>query len=285
MRFLLGGILRQNRGFQHIERGPLENTEVFLIEEGTIFMEADGVRTPVVQGAVLIHPPGTVQRGYRSSPGPVKHLWFHCDLSIKSLDDSALTEKTRECLLKPRQLYGVGAPETHWLVVPGVFMPHKWGVLLHLAYLICENRPCFVYEKSALAAAFFSLLSAEYLLSGQPETGGPASSLVSQVKDYIDQHIDNVLLVRQLGVDQIAAHFDLHPDYLNRLFKKESGMSVHAYVLERRMVLACRFLSYGRSIAEVARHAGFGNPAYFTQAFRRAMRCTPTEYRRSLQSL
>ncbi len=284
IRFALGGFSRESHGHRHIDRGPIATHEVFLIEEGTLYLQADDRRTVANRGTVLIHPKGVMQKGFRTSFGPVKYLWFHFDAKIDMCDDMRLADDLLGSLETPRRLYGEGTPNARILIIPAKAQPRRWATLLHLGYLICENRTCFRHEKDGLIGSFLSMLSVDFLTSRDHGTYSASVTLADRVKDYIDHHVDNALQVRQLCIDQIATNYQLHPDYLNRLFKKETGLSIHAYIQQRRMVQACGLLAVGCSVAAVAQATGFGNPDYFAQAFKKAMRCTPTEYRSRVRS-
>ncbi len=285
IRFDVGGFFRENHGHRHINRGPIANSEVFLVEEGTLYIEADGRQTAASRGTVLVHPKGTVQKGYRTSTGPTRYVWFHFDAAMERSADERIADELRTTLAQPRHIYGEGTPDVRMLVVPAVMQPRRWAALQNLGYVLCENRVCFRREKDGLVASFLSALSADFLYYKESGPTSSSASLVDRVKEYIDHHIDNPLQVSQLTIEQIAENHQLNPDYLNRLFKKETGLSMHAYVQERRMVQACGLLARGYRVAVVARGTGFGNAGYFAQAFKRSIGCTPMQYRTRVRSV
>lgn len=92
---------------------------------------------------------------------------------------------------------------------------------------------------------------------------------------YIAQHV-----AEDLSCEQIAAQVDFHPDYLTRLFKKETGLSVSSYVTKARMVFAAELLTGTKQpVSDIALQLGYSNPAHFSKVFRKIFQRSPIEYR------
>lgn len=69
---------------------------------------------------------------------------------------------------------------------------------------------------------------------------------------------------------------------LLRGFRRELGMTPHAYLLQRRVRLARRSLTAGATPAEAALRAGFADQSHLTRAFRRQYGVTPGRWRAAL---
>lgn len=92
---------------------------------------------------------------------------------------------------------------------------------------------------------------------------------------FIDQR-----LTEDLYCEQIAAHVGLNPDYLSRLFKKETGLSVSSYVTKAKMTFAADLLHGSEmKVGDIASYLGYANPAHFSQMFRKVFHQSPQEYR------
>jgi len=77
-----------------------------------------------------------------------------------------------------------------------------------------------------------------------------------------------------------AAVVGLHPDYLSRRFKRETGVGFHEYVLTLRLRQATTLLATStKSIKEIGYEVGFRAPEVFSKAFKRVMGCSPVTYR------
>lgn len=74
----------------------------------------------------------------------------------------------------------------------------------------------------------------------------------------------------------------LNADYLARLFKKEVGMSIGAYLHECRIQEAKKLLLQAElPINEVAQRVGYDNFSYFSYLFRKRTGVSPNEYRKN----
>ena len=63
-----------------------------------------------------------------------------------------------------------------------------------------------------------------------------------------------------------------------RFFKKHMGLTIFDYILYVRIQNSLPLLKKSDSITEVAAMVGFSSPSYFSQIFKRYMKCTPMEY-------
>ncbi len=134
-----------------------------------------------------------------------------------------------------------------------------------------------------------SLLSVEHMkeyLSYVVRTAGEyieytreSGSVAGRIREYIDSHYSE-----DITRSTLSKVFFLNSDYLGRLFKKETGLSVSGYLQEVRIEEAKRLLS-GTSVQinEIAARVGYDNFSYFSHIFREKTGLTPIEYRRGRQ--
>ncbi|MFD0620543.1 response regulator [Paenibacillus sp. GCM10027629] len=105
-------------------------------------------------------------------------------------------------------------------------------------------------------------------------------SIVEKVKQYIAENIGQQALSRK----DIANYVYLNPDYLTRLFKKETGMSLSDYMQQQRIECAKELLTTTvNSISDIALTSGYSNLSYFSTIFKRATRMNPIEFRKHSQ--
>ena len=125
----------------------------------------------------------------------------------------------------------------------------------------------------------------EKYFSGQPEepdgesgrNGKSPKDLTRQVEEYIQKHLRE----SELMVSDIADSMYLNKDYLNRVFKKERGISISQYLIQERMKLAAVLLEDGKSnVNTVAEQVGYHNYPYFASSFKRYYHCTPSQYQK-----
>jgi len=102
-------------------------------------------------------------------------------------------------------------------------------------------------------------------------------TVVEKVRRYIAEQIHEPNLSRE----DIANHVFLNPDYLTRVFKKETGMSISDYLQHKRIEYAKDLLmNTDRSIGDIANSAGYSNLSYFSAIFKKIVGESPGEYRK-----
>jgi len=85
---------------------------------------------------------------------------------------------------------------------------------------------------------------------------------------------------QEFSLDRIADAAGLSKYYLERVFKKATGLPPHTYVLMLRIEAAKKLLaSSSMPIAEIAMELGFSDQSHFTNAFKRRTGFTPQAYR------
>ncbi len=108
-----------------------------------------------------------------------------------------------------------------------------------------------------------------------PAYAGLAPHRLRRVVGFVDDHIGESLLVRQLAetVHMSAYHFA-------RMFRKATGQPPHLFVTLRRIERAKRLLGDDRmSLGDVGATVGFQTQSHFTDVFRRHTGVTPGVFR------
>lgn len=104
------------------------------------------------------------------------------------------------------------------------------------------------------------------------------SIIVRSVKSFVDLH-----LASDVSLPAIAEHVHLHPVYLSKVYKAETGEALTAYVYRLRMEKAAYYLrSSGAKVFEIAELVGYNNTAYFIRVFKKFYDVTPQEYRENM---
>ena len=98
--------------------------------------------------------------------------------------------------------------------------------------------------------------------------------LAEQINAYIYQH-----LLEELTVGQIADHFYMSADHLNRLYKKQTGTTINQYIIRERMNLAAELLTQTEySATEIAMHVGYSSYPSFVNMFIKIHGVSPSAY-------
>ena len=108
-----------------------------------------------------------------------------------------------------------------------------------------------------------------------PERSEQADPKIRQVLSYINEH-----LAEELPVELLAEQVYLSRYHFMRLFKAQTGSTVHAYVRQKRLLCAARLIREGAPAAKAAADSGFGDYSAFHRAFRECFGISPGELKR-----
>ena len=104
----------------------------------------------------------------------------------------------------------------------------------------------------------------------------PQSIAVLEAVRYFDGHYREKAVITAFCQ---TCHYSL--SYVSRRFKQETGLTAQEYIHKIRVEKCCEMLA-GSSmpIQEIAREAGYEDPKFFQEIFRRMLGMTPREYRK-----
>lgn len=105
------------------------------------------------------------------------------------------------------------------------------------------------------------------------------NQVVKTVKDYIYEHLHETIVI-----EEMAKKLGFHPAYLSRLFRQVEGVTLKQYITTERIERARNMLRFSDySATEISRYLGFSSQSHFAEIFKKEVRMTPTEYRKSYQ--
>lgn len=141
---------------------------------------------------------------------------------------------------------------------------------LHKA--VAANADAMEYE-SLLLSAVRRLLEVHVENRRQIVAVGQESSVVSQVRDYIEGHYSENISLAQLGSLTSRSPFQIA-----RAFSKTVGLPPHAYLESVRIRHAREMLKLGMNVVDTALATGYPDQSHFTHRFRRSTGITPGQY-------
>jgi AraC-like DNA-binding protein len=147
-----------------------------------------------------------------------------------------------------------------------------------------DGDPSYQQTRIALLEVFAGLDSAEEarraflpsvnrLLASIRSGPVAAHPLVQHAQAYIEDHYQH-----RIGLSAVAAQLNVSPNYLSRLFRRQTGSTLTAYVHHVRLEHARLLLAAGdRSISEIAYLVGYQTYRDFYRNFVKYERASPRE--------
>ncbi|MBE5883704.1 MAG: AraC family transcriptional regulator [Lachnospiraceae bacterium] len=110
----------------------------------------------------------------------------------------------------------------------------------------------------------------EYLFTKEEMVTHP---LVEQVSNYIDEHI-----TEKITIENLADQVHMSKYHFLRKFKELTGVTVHSFLTDKRLIRACEELKAGRNITMAYQAAGFADYSSFLRNFKAAYGVSPGRY-------
>ncbi len=181
------------------------------------------------------------------------------------------------------------------VAAPGV--PDREVVLLLLDVLLRVNRRLHRHpdgdarcqeNRAALIAQFAAHDTAQtargdfmptlHRLLAVVQSPAKAHPLVERAQAFIEENYHH-----HLSLSEIARTLHASPNYLSRVFRRETGMTLTAQIHRERLAHARLLLAVGgRSISEIAYLVGYQNYRDFYRNFVKYERASPRQARRSI---
>lgn len=86
-----------------------------------------------------------------------------------------------------------------------------------------------------------------------------------------------------MALGELADMAGLSRYQLLRSFSRALGITPHAYLLQRRVLMARRLIASGHSLSQAALEAGFSDQSHMSRAFSRQFGLSPGRYRRAVR--
>lgn len=116
---------------------------------------------------------------------------------------------------------------------------------------------------------------------GRNGEGGTAQlngNRLKRVLAHIEEHIGT-----DLSLEDISRIAGVGSSYLQTLFRNSMGMSVHRYVIQRRVERAKELLVQDHlSMPDIAEAVGFSDQSHMARQMRRILNVTPRFFRRGI---
>ena len=159
----------------------------------------------------------------------------------------ASAEKRRYCLMRPTE--------------------EEWQEVKSQLCRIEESTKDIGFAADYLRGTNLAQLMVQLNRISQRDTSenAEAAEYNEKIADVLSYINDN--LTKELSIDELASRTYLSRYHFMRLFKAQTGYTVHNYIRQKRLTLAARLIREGMSASHAAAECGFTDYSAFHRAF------------------
>lgn len=255
--------------FQSVGRHSHDYYEFYIFIDGDVSMEIRDKTIPLRTGDIVLIPPGVVHRGVVHTPDiPYRRFVFwiskeYCNrLSEESVDYVWLMQ---EAEVNHHYVFRLGESDFHTIQSKIIRLleetnTDRYGRDTMISLSVCDliltlNRR--VYENK------------------HQSHNREENDLFAQILSYLNSHISE-----SLSLEDIGKVFYLSKYYISHLFKENLGISIHQYVIKKRLEYISGAILNGHNISTACEEYGFNDYASFYRAFLKEYGISPKEYKR-----
>ena len=126
----------------------------------------------------------------------------------------------------------------------------------------------------ALFAQFMVYINRIFLKSSTApdQKSNSSDSQVEQLLKYINRNLSE-----NLSIDHLAERFFFSKYHMMRKFKKETGYTIHNYIISKRLLHARSLIAQGTPVMKAAMQSGFQDYTAFVRAYKKQFGTVPTQ--------
>lgn len=226
-----------------------------VVDSGAMRCDYKGTAHHIAAGAIMMLNPGDVH-----APGPVSEQGW--SFRVFFLENALFQAKSNDVA---RQVFRFAKPFLN--------APRLAKSLLTLHVALEEHRDTLDAEE-ALLNTFEELAQLHDVAQPELPNFAAETRLIRRCREYIDAYYR-----RNISLAELSAAAECSSFHLVRAFRREVGLTPHAYLIQVRVEASKRLLRSRRPIAEVASLAGFTDQGHLTRHFKRLTGVTPSRYR------
>ena len=240
--------------------------EFYFPMEGDIEMEIRGKRYPMSPSNVILIPPGVAHRAIVHSAASYRRFVFWIS---KPYVEKLMAEAVEYGYILQRAVRG----EQYIYSFSGDAMIEMHQLLLR----ILEEIHSSSYARDSYIAVLIQQLLLDINRGAYAEThvdeNEREADLLERLLAYIDSHLDE-----DLTLDQIADDLYVSKYYASHVVKQQIGLSLHQYILQKRLRQCALELAQGRPVTKVYLAHGFHDYSSFFRAFKKMYSLPPKDY-------
>lgn len=149
---------------------------------------------------------------------------------------------------------------------------------LLLLFSLLEQPNNFLLKESLLLSTMAMLILRYSKTRIQEKPLSATGQRLQWVSELMNDAPEN-----EFSLNTLAEMVNLSPWHFLRQFKKEIGMTPHAWLIQARIRKARQLLSLGHTLSDVTQLCGFSDQSHFHRHFKNAIGVTPGNYLKGLR--
>lgn len=130
-----------------------------------------------------------------------------------------------------------------------------------------------IFERGILQMFIVLALRACIHAESHTSKGSRHHLMLDDVFLYIQSH-----LTEDLSLERLENEFYVSHEHISREFKRQTGQTIHRYIVKARLDHCCSLIEQAIPLTEVYKMSGFGSYNHFFRAFKKEYGMTPSEY-------
>ena len=262
------GYLRENYHYFHLRDTAGQERDfhfhdfdkLVLLMSGRVEYLVENERYELRPGTVLLVKHHTIHKAVIDQREPYERVILYLDRQY--FDRTMPEARLMDCFEQADR-------SGHWLLAPNEEQRQE------------IRETLAAYERAAADSRFGSqamrdtwiiqlLVQIGRLNAAQARTERSIDPKIRETLSYINEN-----LTRGLSVEELAERVFLSRYHFMRLFKEQTGSTVHAYVRQKRLLCAARLIREGVPANKAALDSGFGDYSAFHRAFKESFGISP----------
>lgn len=138
-----------------------------------------------------------------------------------------------------------------------------------------SNTTYDIALRNSFFIQFLVILNKEYIKNNALDTSDDVfyDETTEKMIRYINKNLTD-----KLTIEHLAEEFELSKYYIMKKFKKQTGHSIHSYIIQKRLIYALELMKTNQCMYSIAEQSGFPEYSSFVRAFKKTYEITPKKY-------
>ena len=232
-----------------------EFDKIVVLISGSVDYLVEGTSYKMQSGDIILVRHHMIHKAMIDVTVPYERIIIYLDSSYVDrfapdmglMECFAIAEKNRFCLMRPTE--------------------SEWELVLKQLTRLEESAEDEGFASDYMRGTNLAQLMVQLNRIMQRDTSDKAEAVeynekIADILSYINENIS-----KDLTVDELASRSYLSRYHFMRLFKNQTGYTVHNYIRQKRLTLAARLIREGMSASHAAAECGFTDYSAFHRAF------------------